>query len=341
MERSSNLAEEEPMLPVKVESGRSNGFSAGCICCRCTCCCCVLLLVAILVMGGYGAVCVRNTMSQPSITKDLAKDSPGGNMFTLKNMSVVPTDQWKEYSAHLHKSWTKEGGYTFGYADVDDAPRLLNEASKVEGVWDKVPKKLRGVYWMRGNPLPEVLAVIQYGKWFDEQRILLLPNTPWTWAWYGGVGPVVPSVADMVTKLTYRFTSGKSLAESYTDASGIDTLVSFKFETCPGDLECEEGSTDLTYASLMSHPDGNLEKHGMQYYDGYTMEEMPKEVGGPGSLYFRRAEVLCGLFGRGSGYELTKILDADGNKIEPYYTEYQQFMEGQDLIIWSGFSKKK
>lgn len=42
---------------------------------------------------------------------------------------------------------------------------MMYEATKVEGVPEKVPRELRGVYWMKGNPVPEELMVIQHAQW--------------------------------------------------------------------------------------------------------------------------------------------------------------------------------
>jgi len=310
---------------------RQGASNTCCIVCACT----GVVLLAFLIMALCVFLCVKNTINQESITLPLVKAVPSASPFTLQNMSVVPEDLWRALKHELNDSWVTDAGYSFGYASMDAAPRLLYNGSKVHGVWETVPQKLRGVYWMRDNPLPEVLAVIQYGRWFEEQQTLLLPNSPWTWAWYGSASSDPPSSGSLLLKAVYSFSSGRSIAESYTDTSGIDTVVSFVFDTCPAGTFCTEGSTNLTYATLMSHANGNLTQHGMVYYTGYTMEEMPEEVE-PGSLFFRRAEILCGKFGRGSGYRLTKILNADGAPIEPYYTEYRQFMAGRPLIIWSG-----
>merc|ERR1719203_1839028 len=37
-----------------------------------------------------------------------------------------------------------------------------------------------------------------------------------------------------------------------------------------------------------------------------------------------------------TGYNLTKIIDAHGEKIEPFYAQYQTFMMGKPLIVWAG-----
>mmetsp|Transcript_131196 Transcript_131196/g.379495 ORF Transcript_131196/g.379495 Transcript_131196/m.379495 type:complete len:369 (+) Transcript_131196:100-1206(+) len=301
---------------------------------------CCLMLLGLIAMAIYVASCVRSTMNQESIVLPLAKDREGGQYFTLQNMTTIPRDRWDVFSLLLTEPWTTAGNYSFGYATPDRTPSMLFEGSKAEGVFEEIPDKLRGVWWMRGNPIAEVLAVVQYGKWFEKEKTLLVPNAPWTWAWWGGEANEYPKGLDWISKLVYGFASGRSIAESYTDLSAIDTLVSFVFEPCPDGAECEEGAENLAYAKLMSHASGDLTKHGMVYYDGYTMEEMSAEevtndTQRNGSRYFRRSELFCGLFGRGTGYNLTKILDGYGNKVEPYFSEYIDFMAGRPLIIWS------
>jgi len=332
------------LLPVAAKKSAQLDWSEACW--KVGCCINVVLLIGLVVLGGYSLTCAHNTMAQDSITLPLVKDYQGGQFFKLGNMSTIPAEKWATLSSELMDTWVTKDGFTFGYASADDAPKLLYRGSKVDGVFEKVPEKLQGVYWMRGNPLPEVLAVVQYGQWFEEEQILLLPNAPWTWAWWGGSSSEYPADLDGISKLVYRFASGRSIAESYTEESGLDTVVSFAFEPCPAGMECNEGSGNSSFATLMSHSGGDLSKHGMVYYDGYTMEELDaKDVANPqqrpGSLYFRRAELFCGLFGRGSGYRLTKIIDGEGNPVEPFYGEYQRFMADRPLIVWAGIPDDK
>jgi len=334
---STRREEEETFFPASAPVKES-----GCKSCRYVCCsiCCVLIALGVVV-GLYMAKCVMGVLASESIVLPLAKDLPPyAQRFTLAEMSVggaLPVKKWEEKQKELEKKWTTETGYTFGYATPGKAAHLLYEGSKVDGIWEHVPEQFKGVYWMKGNPLPEVLAVIQYAKWFEKEKTLLMANAPWTWAWYGGEKDDPPSDLSFIGDLTYRFMDGRALAESYVAPSGIDTLVSFRFEDCPADTECKEGSSNLTYAELMSHPDGNLTTHGMSYYDGYTMEEYPHPGSAEaGSVYFRRASMFCGLFGAGSGYNLTKVIDGDGKPLEPYHSQYLAFMNDRPLIIWSG-----
>lgn len=296
-------------------------------------------LVACIVLIVFVSKCVAGIKATESIALPLVRDMEGGQFFTLANMSVIPRQNWTELTTQLKDTWSTAAGYSFGYASVDDTPRLLYEGSKVSGIFDKVPEQFRGVYWMRGNPLPEVLAVIQYARWFEQEQILLLPNTPWTWAWFGGASGEYPAPAggvNFVTKATYTASSGRSIAESYTDPSGIDTVVSFRFSPCPEGVECTPGSTNLTYGVLMSHPNGDLSKHNMVYNDNYGMVEYqyPASVE-PGALYWRSVTYFC--VDTHTGYNLTKIIDKDGKILQPYYSDYVEFMNGKPLIIWSGF----
>lgn len=62
---------------------------------------------------------------------------------------------------------------------------MMYEATKVDGVWELTPPKLRGVFWVQGA-FGQELMVMQYGRWFQDQEILAMPRAPMTWAWPDG-----------------------------------------------------------------------------------------------------------------------------------------------------------
>jgi len=331
---------EDPLLESREVTHGRRSFGSK-LCCGCCCGCCCLLLLGVAIVGGFAANCVRQTTSQDSIALPVVKKLGGSGNFTLQNMTKIPESRWSELSAHVHFSWKTENGYPFGYVAADAAPELLLNASKVDGISDQIPEKLRGVYWMQGNLAPQVLGVLNYAKWYDQEQTLLMPNSPWTWAWWGGQDAGYPHGLDMASKLVHTLTSGKDLAESYTADTAINTTLSFVFEKCPAGAVCKEGEGNLTYAKIMMHPNGNLRKHGMVFYDGYTMEQATPAAEVPegqrdGALFFHRAEIFCGLLGRGTGYNLTKIIDGNGKRVDPYFTEYLRFMDNNPLIVWSG-----
>lgn len=184
---------------------------------------------------------------------------------------------------------------------------------------------------MRGNGVPEILATLQYGEWFEEERILLFPNAPFSWSWYGGADP--PSQAAEFANV-YNIIEARGLAEAQGEGN-ITVAVSFK--PCPEGAVCQAGSDNFTFADIQSHSDGILTSPSvMTSFVTWTMEEANGVE--PGSLWFRRVSLYCSKVGFGS-YELTKIIDENGERIEPYYSSYVEYMEGAPHIIWSGFGE--
>jgi len=182
---------------------------------------------------------------------------------------------------------------------------------------------------MRGNGVPEILATLQYGEWFAAERVLLFPNAPFSWTWYGGTKP--PAGIDDINHV-YNVLDARGLAEAQGEGN---ITVAVSFTKCPEDAECIAGSDNFTFADIQSHSDGDLSRPStMTSVVTWTMEEK----GGvePYSLWHRRVSVYCSQLSFGS-YTLTKILDEYGERIEPYYSDYVAFMEGQPQIIWSGF----
>lgn len=333
--------DEQSLLPGPGPNGGKDGRSKWGTCGRCCCCSlCVLLLVAAII-GLYLAQCVVGMMQASGTMLPGHEVPPFFNLMGMvdKPFGRLPA-QWEAEALHMNHSWN-QGGETFGYVSAEDGPTRLYEASKVDGKWDLVPNQLRGVYWMKGNLMAQVLVTFQYGMWYNEARTLLVPNSPWTRAWYGGRSedPSDPSLLarlrsppsdlSLLGKAAYLLRDGKSLAEASTEPSGINTTMSIRFEAD------SLNATDFTFASVMTHPDGDLAKNGEKYFDGYSMEA-PDGIAGPaGAVYFRQVSFLCGKLSGGNGYNLTKIIDGNGLPLEPYFSEYQAFMNNTRLIVWS------
>jgi len=298
-------------------------------------CCCVAVTggVIALIVVLTAAPAVVCSVTEPSYAAVLVKDGPGGDKFTLDNMTVLPPPSlYSSLRAELNDTWTHNtSGYTYGMAGVHEAPMILYNGTKIAGNWENIPSLVKGVFWMRGNGVPEILATLQYGEWFGEEKILLFPNTPFSWSWYGG--EEAPSGADDFNHV-YDFIHARTLAEAQGEGN-ITVAVSFK--PCPEGAYCVAGSDNLTFADVQSHSDGILTKPSvMTSFVTWTMEEMDGVE--PGSLWYRRVSLYCSMVGFGS-YELTKIIDENGQRIEPYYSDYVQYMEGAPHIIWSGFGE--
>merc|ERR1712107_376766 len=73
----------------------------------------------------------------------------------------------------------------------------------------------------------------------------------------------------------------------------------------------------------------------------FSLQEMDGVV--PGSLYKRTCNwgvgrCQCLEFG---SYNLTKILDEDGEKIEPYYSKWTEYSKDLTMFAWAGFKSKE
>lgn len=301
-------------------------------------CCCisivvgVVLVLVLLVFAAAAAAAVICGQNEPSYASVLINDGPGGDIFTLDNLSTLPSpDLYAQLREELFDTWTHDSsGYTYGYAHTHDAPMILYNGTKIPGLFENVPSILRGVFWMKGNGIPEILATLQEGQWFPEEKILLMPNSPFSWSWWGG-GEYNPKGA-FAGGVAYSAVEAKGLAESQGEGN-ITVAVSFK--TCPEGVYCQAGSQLLDYAHIQSHSGGNLnEASVMTSHVEWKMELMDDEP--RGAQWYRRIAIICDTVPFGS-YYLTKIIDQDGYKIEPYYSEYVAFMEGYPQIIWTGF----
>jgi len=345
--RESNSGEDSPMLghgykttryelESHLESARASS-SAGSALLRICCCCCCGTVLGLATGGAIVDHCIERAMGRETIVLPLAEELPslGAGVFTFNNLSEVPRSRWTVLSERLTNRWTSVSGSSFGYASVQEAPQLLFEGSKVNGVFEQVPEPLRGVFWLQGNPLLQELAVLHYGQWYEDSRTLLLPNAPWTGAWFGGESSEHPGIVGTLGRSIFALPDGRTSAESCVHPSGLHRVQSLAFAACPADAECQKGDEMLAYARLMSHPNGNLSEPGVIYLDGETIERV-----GP-STYFRRAEVFCGLLGGETGYNMTRIIDAEGDPVEPFFTEYQAVMAGDPLIVWAGLPQRR
>merc|ERR1712187_29883 len=141
----------------------------------------------------------------------------------------------------------------------------------------------------------------------------------------------LPHSASLLQKLSYLSITGKSLSIGDVYAN---TTLSAVFGVCPAARECKEGSDDLSYATLTYHSNGDLTNPGVLYRSGpSTMEEMEAEPDTqPEAVWFQRTDLFCGYFG-GPGYRLTKVIDADGSRIEPFFSSFRDVFWNKTLIV--------
>jgi len=241
---------------------------------------------------------------------------------------------------------------TFGTALGHNAAELMYNSTRVVGVWENVPAKFRGVFWVRGRLLGEALATFQYSRWFENEQLLVVPRAPMTWAWRDGKGVVAADGTEM--GFMYDADKAQDLsAESILEAP----TLSFKFSSCPeGAKYCGEGSDALAYATVQVHPTAGLKTvsnpgslldatllESVPAVQGlvkgtFALEELP-EGGSSGALWRQTS-----FWGVGScecleigSFSLTKVLDGNGEPLEPYYSEFVASTAQVPLYLWTGW----
>lgn len=283
----------------------------------------------------------RLSQAAPLIDKYL----DGSRYFYDWNMPIRRSTEMLDDCRAQLQNLTVISNMEFGTLGAADSVKLLYGCTKVPGVFEQVPEKLRGVFWMKGNAMGEELAVLQNGQWFEEEQTYLSPFAPYMWAWSWGA----PSGAPLFGHFYGR-------EEVKLQAFSLATLragFSYKFSSCPGrpslpwpfgvpgnrcDKDSSASAVDMTYATLQSHVMGDLEAVSQPEY--YTLEEIPDEAQ-LGSKWYRGIYFGFEWMGRckvvsGGSYELTKILDASGEPLEPYYSEFLAYMGSVPLLMWTG-----
>merc|ERR1712087_800158 len=117
--------------------------------------------------------CVSTASSNAAVLVE-GKDSPIIHWDSYSGSDPVPT--WVSLRPNFTQPLIEGNTALFGNATWEDAPFLMYEGTKISGNWERIPKKLRGVYWMNGNGMPEVLASMQYAEFYEKEKIILVPT---------------------------------------------------------------------------------------------------------------------------------------------------------------------
>jgi len=227
-----------------------------------------------------------------------------------------------------------------GFASAKDMVSILYEATKAQGIFEEIPEPLRGVFWMKDNGVGEELVVIQWGKWYEKEKVLLTPMAPFMWGWPDGIPKNAPFGGFMYGPQT-TVTGARVLlgtGKPPPDENGPGSL-SFKF------------NSDLTYGTLQGHFDDVREDtvdvgtflpfcpccsclRGL-----FTVELLESESPEPGSRWKRGIWWGPGNFTaiEFGSYTLTKVMKGNGEPNEPYYSEFLEYMGDVRLFCWSGF----
>lgn len=227
-----------------------------------------------------------------------------------------------------------------GFASAKDMMDILYQATKAPGITEKVPEHLRGVYWMKDNGVGEELVVVQWGQWFEEEGVLLVPMATFMWAWPDGIptnapfGGIMYGPQTTVTGARVLLGSGKPPPDKNSPG-----CLSFKF------------NRDMSYGTLQGHfhdvRDDTVDLGTFIPFCPccscvrglFTMELLDSESTELGSRYKRGIWWGLGSFTpiEFGSYTLTKVMKGNGEPNEPYYSEFVEYMGDVRLFTWSGF----
>jgi len=337
----------DPALDPALQSHTAPTSGAGCFtarrckgCCQLACCTLLVLLVP-----WYG-FCIKAQHSPIAALYPLVQKYNGGSEYLNEwNLPAQQPAAVADECKSLLKNLTALESYEWGDIGAAEGALLMYRCTKVPGVFEHVPREMRGVFWMKGDVVAEELSTFQNSRWFPEERVLYAPWSPFMWAWSTGKPPSAPLLGWMYNPADLR--------QSYVSLTAYNLAYSFQFKECPGSWNfpfpfgtwgshCPKasGTSDLTYAELKIHSFGRMTTYEPR--DVYTIERQSSEVK-PGSSWYRGIYMAprwmgrCKCFSVGN-YEILKVVDEDGLPLEPYFTEFVQYMGNIPLRVFAGYS---
>lgn len=273
-----------------------------------------------------------------------------------------PLSDLRQLQSSLYKQQTRELDgvkMSFGIALGRSAPELMFNATRLDGVWEKVPAKLRGVFWVKGDgDAGQELTVMQYSRWFENSSLLAVPVAPFAHAWPAGKAAVSKD-GDI------GFLFEEQPAELMSDEAILHSPArTFKFKSCPAGAQFCKGRKDLAYASVQSHPTGSTLAAGgpalaSRIAPGWlpklpmvddvlrgseSFQELEAEAGQSPGSQFRQVEkwgvLSCDCLER-SARLVQKIVDGEGVPVEPHYSDFVQTVGNDPLLLWTGWPSEE
>jgi len=291
----------------------------------------------------------------PAQTAPLVPIQPGNLKYLW--WGDMPTQQPFEQLQELNKNLTPVelpdglpknfARLRMGQTDAKTAIDMMYKATKVDGNFDKIPKKLRGVMWMKGNAIPEVLAVLQYGMWSDRQKTLVVPTAPFNWAWPAGKPKDAPFGGGMycedqscgITTSLVQTILARSFSFDFLEAGDKSTTnnkmkKAYMQTGTFGNLTEAENLGKLIPGIL------NLPVPSDTFNGAFTLEEEPGSNDGRAwkrTCYWGLKQVGSCAFLEFGSYQLVKVMDGDGKPVQPYYDQFLKYMGDIPVMMWSGW----
>lgn len=327
-------SERDPMLESPAVS-KGMPQVASCQGCRLACesCCCLFIIIFMVAVS----LCMSKALPAVQTAVLIDKYLGGNPIFTVRTMPVQRDPALMQaLKARLHA----EADLVVGSEDADahnhtwatgsplKVMNILYNATRVPGVFEQVPKQLRGVFWFKGNGMPEELVSLQYGRWFPEERIYVMPFAPLMWSWTVGRPDKAPGHG-----VAYIPAIAKYASDLLASNDLIETWK-FNADLTTSDLQA------ISYANMSHYEPQSLGFMNLPQITGEnTMDDISLPGQEPGTLWHRGIKwgpggCRCVDFG---SYQLTKVLDADGAPLEPYHSEFLEYMGAHELYVWTGY----
>jgi hypothetical protein len=192
----------------------------------------------------------------------------------------------------------------------DYAPFCLPLFNKNNGF----PDHLQGIWWMNGNPIPEILLTFANTKWDNEKKISYLkPNDPFSWTWVanGVLGKTFLGTGK--TNSTIEISFDKDNLDEIQKMISGDTLENGDFKI----------NSDFLWKYTLIDPQANPNEAKKMYISGAKkVFDDPTTIGSDALI--RRTKWLGAVTG---DYTLTRIVNGDGKILKDNYSVYLSFLE--------------
>ncbi|CAJ1413153.1 unnamed protein product [Effrenium voratum] len=237
----------------------------------------------------------------------------------------------------------EQSDLTIGYANARDMMEIMYEASKVPGVFEKIPDPLKGVFWMKGNGVGEELLVLQYSQYYEKEKVMLTPLAPFMWAWPNGAPPDAPFGGFMYGPTTTKIGARLIIGDGKKPAPGVTppSCLSFNFQDEKHGI-LQGHSTDLRVDTINVGTFVPFCPCLTCIGGKFTLEALESPSAEPGSSWKRGCfwgPCNCKSVEFGS-YNLVKVITGDGKPNEPYYSEFIKYMGDVRLFCWTGLTEQ-
>jgi len=147
------------------------------------------------------------------------------------------------------------GGGRFVQGSAADMAQAMYEGTKVAGVFEHTPKKIRGVFWMKGNAVGEELAALQYGDYHPEKQEYLFPLSPFAWGWPNGKPAEAPASGGLYAPASIEAGARTLLGFTGRDIFTTPISMAFGFDAPPDD---ESTKSNAQMSGFVGNPRVNM-----------------------------------------------------------------------------------